>query len=95
MFDYGYDEAAIMNLRDSIKGIVKGQNSFGLYINLKVGDETDNEYGEFIPAFGYWSGKVPKGTKVICSVKRWARDNKDLLVSIDSVEYDNSRKIVA
>lgn len=39
--------------------------------------------------------KSAKGTKVICSVKRWARDNKGLLVSIDSVEYDNSRKIVA
>ena len=37
MFDYGYDEATIVNLRDSIKGIVKGRNSFGLYINLKVG----------------------------------------------------------
>ena len=58
-------------------------------------DEKENEYGEFIPAFGYWSGKVPKGTKVICTVKRWARENKNILVSIDSVEYDNSRKTVA
>lgn len=37
MFDYGYDEATIVNLRNSIKRIVKGRNSFDLYINLKVG----------------------------------------------------------
>ncbi len=46
------------------------------------------EKKEIIPAFGYWGVRLPKGTKVMCSVKQWAKKNRDILVTIDSVEYD-------
>lgn len=95
MFDYGYNEEAIMNLRDSIKGVVKGQNSSGLYIDLKIEEGIDGENKVTIPVFGYWNGRVPRGTEVTCSVKRWAKDDRDILVTVDSVEYDNDVKVAA
>lgn len=95
MFDYGYKEESIMNLRDSVKGIVKGQNDFGLYIDLKIEDEITGECNEPVSAFGYWAGRIPRGTEVTCSVKRWAKDNRDILVNVDSVEYDSIVKMAA
>lgn len=88
MMDYGYNETLEMNLRDSLEGIVKGQNGSGLYIDLKVKEKINGEYKDIIPVFGYWAGRVPNGTKVLCSIKRWAKEDKDILVNVDSVAYE-------
>lgn len=88
MWDYGYNEEAMINLRDSVPGIVKGQNKSGLYIGLNI----ENDYCEcerLVPAFGYWTGRLPIGTKVMCSIRKPAREDKDMLVSVDSVVYEN------
>lgn len=95
MFDYGYKEDAVMNLRDSMKGIVRAQSRFGLYIDLQIEDEMTGEYQGNIRVFGYWTGSVPRGTQVTCSVKRWAREGRYILVNIDAVEYDRSVKKAA
>lgn len=34
MWDFGYNEEVMVNLRDSVPGIVKGQSRSGLYIDL-------------------------------------------------------------
>ena len=87
MWDYGYKEETMVNLRDSVPGIVKGQSRSGLYINLSIRNNFDN-CKEIVPAFGYWTGRLPIGTKVLCSIRRQAREEKDILVSIDSVIYE-------
>lgn len=94
MWDYGYNEET-MNLRDSLEGTVKGQNGSGLYIELKIGKDMANEYKETIPVFGYWTGRVANGTKVFCSIKRWAKENKDILVNVDSVVYESDMEMAA
>lgn len=94
MWDYGYNEKT-MNLRDSLEGVVKGQSGSGLYIDLKIGNDMTGEYKETIPVFGYWAGRVPKGVKVFCSIKRWAKDDKDILVNVDSVAYENNMEMAA
>ena len=87
MYDYGYLETSELNIRDSVKGVVTAQNyNGGLHINLSlVSEEGENKT---VPAFGYWTGLVAKGTEVICTIKRFASDHKDILVRVDSVEYD-------
>lgn len=95
MWDYGYNEEAMMNLGDSLEGVVKGQSGLGLYIDLKIENDMTDEYKETIPVFGYWTGRVPKGTKVFCSIKRWAKEDKDILVNVDSVAYENDMEMAA
>lgn len=90
MWNYGYEEDAVMNLRDSLRGRVKGQNAWGLYIDLYLEDEE-----ETVPVFGFWTGIVPVGTEVICSIKRWAKDHKDILVTVDSVVYGSGMETAA
>lgn len=90
MWNYGYEEDAVMNLRDSLRGRVRNQNGWGLYIDLYLEEEE-----ETVPVFGYWSGSVPVGTEVICSIKRWAKDHKDILVTIDSVIYESGMEQAA
>lgn len=85
MWYYGYDEEAAMNLRDSVKGIVRAQKFSGLYIDLEVEDEESEGEKKLVSAFGYWGGKVNVGTEVMCTVKRWAQGCKDILVTVDSV----------
>lgn len=85
MRNYGYNEDAIVNIRDSVLGVVKRQNWFGLYIDLNI--EADEEKKK-VRAFGYWNGRVPVGTKVICSVRKQPDKKKDMLVRIDSVLYE-------
>lgn len=51
----GYNEE--INLRDSPAGTVKGQNRFGLYIDLKVENDMIGESKEIIPVFGVYSGR--------------------------------------
>ena len=41
MWDFGYNEEAMVNLRDSVPGIVKGQSKAGLYINLNIENDFD------------------------------------------------------
>lgn len=89
MFDYGYSEEAMINLRDSVKGIVRGQNRAGLYIDLQIEEEMTDGHKDPVSVFGYWTGRVPRGTEVTCSVRRWARDGRNILVTVDSVEYDS------
>ena len=88
MWDYGYNEEAMVNLRDFVPGIVKRQSKSGLYIDLNIENEFD-DYKEIIPAFGYWTGRIPVGTKVMCSIRKSAREDKDVLVSVDSVVYED------
>lgn len=95
MWDYGYNEEAMMSLRDSLEGVVKEQRGAGLYIDLEIESGMSDEYKETIPAFGYWIGRVPKGTKVFCTIKRWAKDGKDILVNVDSVAYESDMERAA
>lgn len=84
MFDYGYREDA-MNLRDSVRGIVTGQNrEGGLYIDMKIEDEESDTGVITVPAFAYWTRPVKKGTEVLCFIKNWAKGNKRIKVYIDS-----------
>lgn len=88
MWDYGYKEEAMVNLRDSVPGIVKRQSRSGLYIDVNIENDIDN-YEEIVPAFGYWVGRLSVGTKVMCSTRKPAREDKDILVSVDSVVYED------
>lgn len=87
MWDFGYNEEAMVNLRDSVPGIVKGQSRLGLYIDLNIENDFDDRK-ELVPAFGYWTGRLPVGTKVMCSIRKRAREGKDILVSVDSIVYE-------
>lgn len=88
MWDFGYNEEAMVNLRDSVPGIVKGQSRSGLYIDLNIKNDFDDSK-ELVPAFGYWTGRLPVGTKVMCSIRKSAREGKDILVSVDSIVYED------
>lgn len=88
MWDYGYSEEAMFTLRDTVLGIVKGQSKSGLYIDLNIENDID-EHEEIIPAFGYWAGRLTIGTKVMCCIRKPAREDKDVLVSVDSVMYED------
>ncbi len=88
MWDFGYNEEAMVNLRDSVPGIVKGQSKAGLYIELNIENDFD-DCKEIVAAFGYWTGRLPAGTKVMCSIRKPAREGKDILVSVDSVVYED------
>lgn len=89
MYDYGFEEE-IMNIRDSVRGVITGQNKDGgLYIDMKIKDENSGDGVISVQAFGYWSGRVNRGTEVVCSIKSWAKDNKRISVRIDSVDYDS------
>ena len=52
MWDFGCNEEAMVNLRDSLPGIVKGQSPSGLYINLNMENGFD-DCKELVPAFSY------------------------------------------
>ena len=95
MWNYECNETEAMNLRDSMEGVVREQNRFGLYIDLKIDSDLIDETEHTIPAFGYWTGRVPKGTKVFCSIKRWAKENKNILVNVDSVVYESDMERAA
>lgn len=70
MYRTMYDEKKIINLRDSVRGVVTGQNKGGgLYIDMKIEDEDANKGIVTIPAFGYWCGRVSRGTWVLCTIK--------------------------
>ena len=90
MWNYGYEEDAVMNLRDSLRGRVRGQNRWGLFIDLQLDEEE-----ECVPVFGFWTGSVQAGTEVVCSIKRWAKDHTDILVTIDSVIYESGMEQAA
>ena len=94
MWDYVYNEEAMVNVRDSVPGIVKGQSRSGLYIDLNIENDID-DHEELVPAFGYWTGRLPIGTKVLCSIKRQAREDKDILVTVDSVLYQDDMEMAA
>lgn len=88
MWDFGYNEEAMVNLQDSVPSIVKGQSRSGLYIDLNIENNFDDRK-ELVPAFGYWIGRLPVGTKVMCSIRKPAREGKDILVSVDSIVYED------
>ena len=88
MWDYGYNEEAMVNLRDSVPDVVKGQSRSGLYIDLNIENDFD-DCKEIVSAFGYWIGRLPAGTKVMCSIRKPAREDKEILVSVDSVVYED------
>ena len=91
MYDIGFEEE-LMNIRDSVRGVITGQNKDGgLYIDMQIEDEESEDGIITVPAFGYWSAKVNRGTEVICSIKSWAKENKRIAVRIDSVDYDSEK----
>ena len=45
------------------------ENLGGLYIDVKIEDEDANKGSVTIPAFGYWCGRVSRGTWVLCAIK--------------------------
>ena len=91
MYDIGFEEE-LMNIRDSVRGVITGQNKDGgLYIDMQIEDEESEDGIITVPAFGCWSAKVNRGTEVICSIKSWAKENKRIAVRIDSVDYDSER----
>ena len=47
MWDFGYNEEAMVNLRDSVPGIVKGQSRSGLYIDLNIENDFDDRWNSF------------------------------------------------
>ena len=94
MWDYGYNEEATVNIRDSVPGIVKGQSKSDVYIDLNIENDI-KDHKEVISAFGYWIGRLPIGTKVHCSIKRPAKEDKDILVSVDSVFYQDDMVMAA
>ena len=95
MWNYENNETDIMNLRDSMEGVVRDQTRSGLYIDLKINPDLIDETEHTIPVFGYWTGRVPKGTKVFCSIKRWARENRKILVNVDSIACESDMKRAA
>lgn len=60
----------------------------GLYIDLNIENDFD-DCKEIVSAFGYWIGRLPAGTKVMCSIRKPAREDKEILVSVDSVVYED------
>ena len=94
MWDYGYNEEATVNIRDSVPGVVKGQSKSGVYIELNIENDIE-DHKEVVSAFGYWIGRLPIGTKVLCSIKKQAKEDKDILVSVDSVFYQDDMVMAA
>ena len=47
MWDFGYNEEAMVNLRDSVPGIVKGQSRSGLYIDSNIENDFDDRWNSF------------------------------------------------
>lgn len=66
--------ADTLDVRDAVYGVVTGNCSKGVFLELKNGQQ----------AFSYFGG-LACGSKVLCSVIRRASDNWRVLVSIDSV----------
>lgn len=85
MYDYKFEEE-IMNIRDSVRGVITGQNR-GLYIDMQIEDEKSEDGTITIPVFGYWISHVNRGTEVLCTIKNWSKENKRIAVRIDSVDY--------
>ena len=78
------------NGESQVQGIVKKQDFSGnLHIELEVEDE-ENDKLISVPAFGYWCGLVTPGTEVICSIKKWAKQGRDISVNVDPVEYESA-----
>ena len=92
MFKYDYyDKNAALYIMDSLNGIVRYQDHNGnLHIKLMLDEKESAECGSSnnALAFGYWTGKVSPGTRVTCTVRKFATETRDIQVRIDSVEYD-------
>ena len=58
--------------------------------SLEIKTKAILKWNHAVPAFGYWSAPVKKGTKVVCSIKKWAKGNKDIEVRIDSVDDERA-----
>ena len=91
MFKYDYDKNAALYIRDSLNGIVCYQDHpANLHLRLTLDEQESAECGSCnnALAFGYWTGKVSPGTRVTCTVRKFATETRDIQVRIDSVEYD-------
>ena len=81
MWNYECNETEIMNLRDSMEGVVRKQNSSGLYM--------------------YLSSRRSMLSKQISRQKlknrrsRKARENRKILVNVDSIAYESDMKRAA
>ena len=62
---------------DGCYGIIQNCCRKGAFLALDNGE----------PAFAYNFGNLHPGTEVLCTVRRLARDNQRMLVTIDSVCY--------
>lgn len=62
------------DIRDGVFGVVIGTNRNGICLELENGQR----------AFAYF-GCIRSGAEVLCTVRRKAMENRDILVSVDSV----------
>ncbi len=62
------------NINDEVFAVVTSCCNRGIFVNLENGET----------AFAHFT-KLPKDTKVLCSIRKEARDNRCILVSVDSV----------
>ena len=72
---WSYEEEGT-NIRDSVRGIVTGGCSRGIFLTLEDGQE----------AFARFGGLNP-GATVYCTVLKNATEKRKVLVSIDSIEH--------
>lgn len=67
-------ETCLLNVRDTVSAVVVCSCGKGVFLKLFTGED----------AFAYF-GPLQPGTNVLCTVKRQARADQKILVSIDSV----------
>ena len=86
MYDYGFEEE-IMNIRDSVRGVITGQNKDGgLYIDMKIEDEESEDGVITVQAFGYWSGRVNREPKQSVQLRAGQKTIREFqFVSIPSI----------
>ena len=78
MLDFGSNNE-VMHLRDTVRGIVVGQNRMGgLYIDMKIEDEESDAGVITVPAFGYWSAPVKKEQRLYVPLKNGQKATKIL-----------------
>ena len=65
------------NVRDVVRAVVTARCGNGMFLTLENGEEA------------YAKGGLCPGTKVLCSILKKPTDEYKMLVSIDSVMYDD------
>ena len=77
MFKFKYFDEATVNVNDTVSGVVTCSCLGGIYIDLDNGQKAFSRFAS-----------LPQGTRVLCTVKYLATDQKRMLVEIDSYRTD-------